>query len=303
MIKKTIVMTTINPPTKAFGKFIQKPGWDVIVVGDKKTPHEAYAKLPEHVIYMHPDQQDALYPELSAVLGWNTIERRNIGFIEAWKRGADVMATVDDDNVPYDHVWGSNLLVGKEVEVNCYEPENEVFDPFSATNYKRLWHRGYPAELVPTKNRIKYLGKIKRRVLVQADFWDGDPDIDAAARIYFRPQVAFSSAAFPFCSNKTSPFDSQNTFVHRDVIPHYMMFTNVGRMDDIWSSYLIQEVFPNSVIYSRSSVFQERNAQSLMKNLHDEMIGIEHTLDFIRGKYELPQSTKNAYECYKRCFA
>ena len=76
-----------------------------------------------------------------------TNQRRNIGFIEAYNLGADVIATVDDDNIPYEN-WGQNLYVGLETECDHYEAENGVFDPLSVTNSNFLWHRGYPVELI-----------------------------------------------------------------------------------------------------------------------------------------------------------
>ena len=47
---------------------------------------------------------------------------------------ADVVAVVDDDNIPMP-CWGENLLVGTEVEVNYYETDLPAFDPVGATNY------------------------------------------------------------------------------------------------------------------------------------------------------------------------
>ena len=40
MSKKLIVTTTINKPTVAVKKFAKLEGWDLVVVGDTKTPHE-----------------------------------------------------------------------------------------------------------------------------------------------------------------------------------------------------------------------------------------------------------------------
>ena len=45
---------------------------------------------------------------------------------------ADVVAVVDDDNIPLPG-WGQDLLVGREVEVNFYETELPAFDPVGAT--------------------------------------------------------------------------------------------------------------------------------------------------------------------------
>lgn len=106
-MKKYIVTTTINPPTEATLKFLSKKDWTLIVVGDLKTPHNLYKKL--NCIYLHPDEQEKKYRKLSDIIGWKTIQRRNIGFVEAFRLGADVIATVDDDNIPYEN-WGAKSI-------------------------------------------------------------------------------------------------------------------------------------------------------------------------------------------------
>ena len=77
------------------------------------------------------------------------------------------MATVDDDNFTYED-WGKNLLVGKEIICDLYEPILDVFDPLSITKSNHLWHRGFPIEYVPKRLDVNYLGKTTRKVLVQA---------------------------------------------------------------------------------------------------------------------------------------
>lgn len=297
-MKKIIVTTTIQPPTKASILFSQKEGWDLIVVGDSKTPHEEYKKL--NCIYLHPDYQQDTYKEISDLLGWKTIQRRNIGFIEAYRRGADIIATVDDDNIPYDS-WGKDLLLGREVEVDLYEPELDYFDPLSVTNTKDLWHRGYPIEDLTNKNNVQYKGKIKKKFLVQADLWDGDPDIDAICRLSKTPCVKYENIS-PYTSNKLSPFNSQNTFLDKEAFPHYMVLPFTGRMDDIWGGYLLQQKFGNCVVYNKSSVYQERNTQDLVRNLENEIIGYRNTKAFLETKYKLEQNVLNAYESYKQYF-
>ena len=303
MSKKIIVTTTINPPTEATLKFCQKPGWEFIIVGDKKTPHAAYEALQKqypHVLYMSPEMQEKNYKELSDIIGWNSIQRRSVGLIEAYKRGVEILATVDDDNIPYAD-WGENVTVGKEIDVDCYTAENGFFDPLSITNVSHLWHRGYPVDHVSTKNRVTYLGKIKRKVLVQADLWDGDPDIDAMARITYRPIVKFTVKDM-YCSRDVSPFNSQNTFIDRSVIPHYMVLPHTDRMDDIWASYMIQKKFPHSVVYAPASVYQARNVHNLITDLKNEIIGYTNTLNFIGGTYQLPEMAQKAYDVYCRYF-
>tara|TARA_B100001093_G_scaffold503874_1_gene558871 strand:- start:1333 stop:2253 length:921 start_codon:yes stop_codon:yes gene_type:complete len=304
----TIVITTINKPTEALKKFVDSPWADsVLIVGDLKTPHETYVEFAnknKKVTYLDPDFQNNNYKDISDAIGWNSISRRSIGFIHAYKEGKGIIATVDDDNIPYSN-WGENCSVGKEVNVKTYTSDDKVFDPLSVTNYNYLWHRGFPLELVKNKNNVKEIGYKKKKVLIQADLWNGDPDIDAIQRITLRPECKFNISEL-FCSNKISPFDSQNTFVHREIIPFYMMIPHVGRMDDIWGSYIAQKHFPNSLVYGPASVYQERNPQNLIKNLKDEIIGYEFNmsiLDDVDKIFDfLPKKSYEAYKIYQDYF-
>jgi len=304
----TIVLTTINHPTEATLKFCQiaqDKDFNLIIVGDTKTPHEEYHNLSrrfDRVHYLDPKLQDDLYPELSNIIGWKTIQRRNIGFVHAYRLGSDIIATVDDDNIPYDN-WGDNILIGKTISADFYKTNLDFFDPLSVTNHNDLWHRGYPIELVPNKNNIEYGGKQTITPLVQADLWDGDPDIDAICRLSKKPIVKFDTQA-PYFSNKLSPFNSQNTFIHRSIMKYYCVFPFVGRMDDIWPSYIIQYYFPNSVIYNKASVYQDRNIQDLITNLEKEVIGYRFTLKMLNDmdnyiKY-LPEDTQKFYSIYQQ---
>lgn len=302
-MNKYIVTTTINPPTLATIKYSRKEDWTLIVVGDTKTPHYEYENL--NCIYLSPEYQEKTYPELSETIGWKSIQRRNIGFVEAYNRGADIVATVDDDNIPYDD-WGTNVVVGETVEIDFYNTDLGVFDPLSVTEHNQVWHRGFPIDLVPYRSRVSYGGKLKRRVLVQADLWDGDPDIDAMARLSIRPIVKFDKIQGPYGSLSISPFNSQNTFLAREVIPYYSVFPHVGRMDDIWGGYVLQHYYPKSVVYNKASVYQDRNVQDLVTNLEKEIIGYRHTTDLIRGLSEwqeiVPKETLAYWNAYRRCF-
>lgn len=310
-MKKIIVTTTINSPTEATKKFAeisQRDGWVFIIVGDTKTPHNEYFELEKkysNLKYLSPEEQEKNYKEISDVIGWKTIQRRNVGFIAAYKMGADIIATVDDDNIPYEN-WGQNLYVGKTIDVDLYDPELEVFDPLSITKDNHIWHRGYPIEYLQKRHRVEYKGKIKRKVLVQADLWDGDPDIDAMARLTYKPIVKYSDITEPYCSNKIAPFNSQNTFLSREVIPFYSVLPFTGRMDDIWGSYILQHYFPNSVIYNKASVYQDRNVQDLITNLEKEIIGYRDTLRLITNlsHFEeiIPKTANDFYKIYKKQF-
>jgi hypothetical protein len=307
-MKKFIVTTTINEPTEATKKFCEKKDWTLIIVGDTKTPHESYRKLEEeysNVIYLDPETQEKKYKELSDAIGWKSIQRRNIGFVEAYNMGADIVATVDDDNIPYD-TWGENVYINQEVEIDLYTPTVEVFDPLSVTKDNYVWHRGYPIQLLKERFLVEKTGTTKRKVLVQSDLWDGDPDIDAIARLTFRPMVKYDDIKQPYGSNTISPFNSQNTFLAREVIPYYSVIPHIGRMDDIWGGYILQHYFPNSVIYNNASVFQDRNVQDLITNLEKEIIGYRNTKNLINdlSNFEsfLPAEALAFWKIYRSYF-
>ena len=310
-MKKYIITTTINSPTEAAIKFCEiadKKDFTFVVIGDTKTPHDEYRKLEigyKNVTYLSPEQQTELYPELSEIIEWKTIQRRNIGFVYAYEKGADVVATVDDDNIPYD-TWGDNIMVGQEVIVDLYENIScPYFDAISTTEHNDLWHRGFPIEYLQVKNNIEYKGQTTITPLVQAEFWDGDPDIDAICRLSKKPIVKFNKFK-PFGSTQISPFNSQNTFLHRSVLKNYSVFPFTGRMDDIWGAYVMQHYHPNSVIFTQASVYQARNPQDLVKNLENEVIGYRNTLKLLEDlpnyKNILPEQSLVYFEIYQKYF-
>jgi len=283
-MKKFIVTTTINPPTEAMRRFDAMSDWTLVVIGDKKTPSDW--SLPR-AIYVGPEEQETYDRALSDAIGWNCIQRRNFGLLWAHDMGADVVAVVDDDNIPQPG-WGENLMVGREVEVNFYETDLPAFDPVGATNCKHIWHRGFPLQLLPKRD---YSRKSRRKVVpdVQADFWDGDPDIDSICRMEHRPECKFDPACFPMAANKMGPFNSQNTFITKKWLKDYFLFPHAGRMDDIWASYYLQALGAK-VVWAKASVYQDRNIHNPVRDMRAEYLGYENNLELVQNIAKDPES-------------
>ena len=303
-MKKVIVTTTINPPTEAIEAFQAMKGWDLVVVGDKKTPKDY--RLSRGV-YVTPDEQDKFDPDLSEAIGWNCIQRRSFGLLWAHRMKADVVAVVDDDNIPLPG-WGQDLLVGREVEVNFYETDLPAFDPVGATNHSQLWHRGFPIQLLPKR---RYDRRSRKRLMpdVQADFWNGDPDIDAICRMEHAPECDFQAEGFPIASNRMAPFNSQNTFLRGALLKDYVLFPHVGRMDDIWAAYYLQAK-GFRVVYGRPSVYQRRNVHDLVRDMRQEYLGYENNLQLVADLAKdpeallayLPGRSAWAFQLYRKHF-
>lgn len=304
-MKKVIVTTTINPPTEAIRRFDAMEDWSLVVIGDLKTPADYKLKRG---VYVTPKMQEEYDRELSDAIGWRCIQRRNLGLLWAHDMGADIVAVIDDDNIPYEG-WGQNLMIGREVEANHYETELPAFDPVGATNERHIWHRGYPLQLVPKRD---YTKRSTRRIRpeAQADFWNGDPDIDAVCRMIFRPECKFDPAAFPITSNRLSPFNSQNTFISGMWLKDYFLFPHVGRMDDIWASYYV-EAKGLKVVYGAPTVFQDRNEHDLVKDMRAEYCGYENNLKLVSDLVQdpesirtyLPEQSIKAFDLYRRHFS
>lgn len=81
------------------------------------------------------------------------------------KNGAQIIASVDDDNIPLDD-WGKNIMIGKPTNVYYYESDEIAFDPIGVTNYPNLWHRGFPIQNLHNRS-TKY--KITRKTITRRD--------------------------------------------------------------------------------------------------------------------------------------
>lgn len=305
MLSKVIVTTTINPPTIALKKFAVIEGWHLVVVGDLKTPAPYHL---EGATYLAPTDQEEIAPKLSQLLGWNCMQRRNIGFVWAARQGASMIATVDDDNVPYDG-WGSTPLVDTVIEVDEYATKVPAFDPVGATELKHLWHRGYPLQWLKDRDYSQKLRKTLK-VDVEAGFWDGDPDIDAVCRMEHHPQVRFGHEAFPLTGSAIAPFNSQNTILSARAFPDYFLFPRIGRMDDIWGAFWLQAKGYN-VVFNKSSVFQARNEHDLTRDFEAELLGYTKSYRMLEMLKEngpeaiwgfLPEGSRATYEAYREQF-
>ena len=287
-MRKIIVTTTISPVLEASKKYADMDGWEFIVVGDLKTPAEDYKKID--CIYLTPEYQEEKWKRLSDLIGWNCAERKTLGVLEAYEMGADLIAIVDDDNVPLEN-WGKNILIGKEVEVDYYKTDDLCFDPLYHTNYPQLWHRGFPLQLLDKRQEFT---KTKKIIIpdVQSGLWDNEPDIDSVCRMEHMHNIEyceFSKEGFPMATNTFSPFNSQNTILSRDAAREYFMMVRTGRMTDIWAAYYNQACGFQSV-YTEMDVRHDRHVHNQTKDFKDEILGNIHTLNLLKDLKENPMN-------------
>lgn len=169
-----------------------------------------------------------------------------------------------------------------------YRGKAAAFDPVGASNYPHLWHRGFPLQLVAARDHSDHVDTVET-VRIQADFWDGDPDIDAVCRMIHRPACSFDPAGFPFTSRAFAPFNSQNTFMESGLLPDYFMVPGIGRMDDIWGAYYLQAQTGVRPVFCPASVEQRRNEHDITRDFSLEVIGTERTLALLGSLADDPR--------------
>lgn len=276
-MKIALCTTTIHVPHAL--KLLRKCSANVkfFVAADLKTPEFAVCGDEETYVFHHSNQGKW---KCSEAIGWNTIARRNIAFLEALKRGADVIYSWDDDNIPtqlghFDAMRFTFDQCFSGIQVGGYH----WFDPGSLL-IPHTRHRGFPHDM---PHRSKAESATDARIGVAAGLVIGDPDIDATTRMEQQPYVSqvhlLGQTGVVVDLNTWTVFNSQNTAVIRELVPAWFMMPGVGRHDDIYASLIVQRVARERnlhVHFGPPFTYQQRNAHNLIADLRAEIDGMEN---------------------------
>lgn len=308
-MKTALVTTTINVPKvlelyRAFSKDVA-----MFVIGDYKTPHDDVAFLCKNIDaeYYSPSRQISLGYACSDLIGWNRIQRKNIGYLEALKASADIIYTCDDDNLGMESSFFGDLLC------DFYDPGFRGIEVSSPTGWfdsgqfltPTVRHRGLPIDLA---NSIPALNPVTNvKVGVVAGLWVGDADVDATHRIAIPPQVhsatELAQAGVVVHPGTTTVFNAQNVAFRRELTPAMFLAPGLGRSDDIFASLIAQRVMREHGMQVRigkpfTACWQDRSPQSLLDDLRDEHFGmsnVEHFADVLE-KIELAKNFSTVLE-------
>jgi Reversibly glycosylated polypeptide len=317
-----IVTTTINIPVllRAYAEnacYYGHSDVDFIVIGDRKSPPETadfcqtIPHYPCHYLDI-PAQKDYLgrFPDLWTHLRFDSIQRRNIGILLAYQRGAEVVITIDDDNfVMQQDFVGIHGAVGSVREMNSLGSTSGWFDVcsfFDVDDGVRFYHRGYPWKMRWTEqSHFVASSRLTRRIAVNAGLWLDNPDIDALTRMDRQPVVRGlhlpNGENFALHRGTWSPFNSQNTALLREAIPAYFLSPYIGRYDDIWASYIISRIadhMNDAIVFGSPVVRQDRNPHNLWKDLDVERNGMIMTDDFCAALRSIPLTGKTYHDCF-----
>ena len=298
------VMTTIFKPSETLRRWVRVEGWCLVIVGDRKTPQKyktgwTHGEGNDAVIYLSPEDQEALNLKFVDALPWNNFGRKNVGYLYAIMHGASVIWDFDDDNmlkywIPGAAPKGAPSLyapiVGEGVNtIQALELRNHSFptyNPYPTLGAPTLlpsWPRGLPLSHIkfpechstPTVPRdINH-----QSIAVLQSLADHQPDVDAIYRITMPIPFSFrrSSNTRPLLVPRgvLTPYNAQAT-LHFQVGFWALLLpiTVHGRVSDIWRSYFAQRLFWDvglqAGFFARPLVVQKRNPHSNLGDLDAE---------------------------------
>lgn len=267
MNKKSIIITTINPKNAVLDKFSKLKNYNLIIVGDKKSP-SSYNLNAE---YLDINKQLKLFPEMAKNIPYNHYSRKNIGYLYAIMSGSDTIAESDDDNMPKKN-WGIVSDLNKLKTIVSPKFPN-VYKEFTD---EHVWPRGFPLDLISynKNNKFKYLDS---NILIWQGMADGNPDVDAIYRITMNKNIdiKFSdSQSIALAKGVLSPFNSQNTIWLREAFCYmYLPHTVTFRYTDILRSFVAQYgvwAKKGQLAFTAATVLQKRNKHDLLKDFIDE---------------------------------
>lgn len=319
-MKISLVTTTINIPVLleeyAFDLIKSPHEIDIIIAGDKKTPSivatfckDLEKKSRVKVHYMDINFQNKFmqnFPELNKFLPWDCIQRRNLAIMLAYLNGSEIIITIDDDNyITHNNYLRGHDQIGIESSFTSIKSPTgwlNICDFLHDQNEREFYARGHP--WLERINKVQGITQSikKGRIVVNAGFWLGEPDVDAVTRLANPIKVIGYKLDknFTLDVDTWAPFNSQNTALHRDVIPAYFLAPNIGRFDDIWASYIVKKIsdhLGDYISFGFPIVKQVRNNHDLWIDADLERVGIQLSDNFCKWLKEIKLTGKDYFNC------
>jgi hypothetical protein len=282
-----IVTTTIRVPVVLELYHKHAPNTVAYVALDQKLP----GSLPawNNVRWIPPHEQARW--RCSELIGWNCIQRRNIATLEALQAGASTIITIDDDNIPMGRgtpinscVWSFDQLLTYPWSGLHATSLEQWFDP-GQLMVPPVRQRGFPWSVKSWDWFVDHAVDVN--IGVAQGLILGNADVDAASRLA-NPQNSMVVSEIGRDGVVVRPqiytiFNSQFTAFRRELAPAMFMVPHVGRYDDIYASLITQRIMRVLDLWThfgKPFAYQQRNEHNLLRDLREEMHGMERVANF-----------------------
>lgn len=302
-----LIITSIaeqdHPVLKKFAVESSVHNVPFILIGDTKSPDEFNL---DGCDFYSIERQQALDFELSKILPLKHYARKNLGYLVAMSKGAEIIIETDDDNIPLPKFW-----IKRTKHVNAHLLSNKGWvNVYKFFTKAHIWPRGFALENI--QDHLPVLeNQLSVECPIQQGLADENPDVDAIYRLILPLPVTFNKAENIALGNGSfCPFNSQNTTWFKEAfpllyLPSYCSF----RMTDIWRSFVAQRIawtcgWP--ILFHNSTLCQQRNDHNLMNDFHDEIPGytnnakIYSSLKALKLKDGIDNIPENMLVCYDK---
>jgi hypothetical protein len=204
---------------------------------------------------------------------------RNLGFAKAYKDGAEIIISLDDDVLPEGDTIQDHLDI-----LNTKQPLSYI------NSVDDIYMRGFP-----------YWAREEAEVVFSHGLWRGVYDFDASTQLVLgTPQP--NHRKMPIPKGVLMPVCVMNVAIKRKVLPYYYqapMYGDINRFADIWSGWGVKKAIDNnnwSMVNGYAKVNHNR-ASNPFVNLVKEAKGVGINEDFENSEYyKLYQEKLNRWQ-------
>ena len=330
-----IVFTTIHLPLvlesyeRNLDQYGNKGDVQFVIVGDRKTPQDVpgycdqYVKRGMRILYLGPETQCDLthndtFRDVVAMLPWDSDVRRNIGYLYAAYLGADIIISIDDDNLAIDNepFIKGHSIVGTKPGGETARSLNGWFNVCQLLDMNRrgpIYPRGFPVSKM-RGDSWNWDAENDRTVVANSGLWTHAPDVDAMTNLVLQPTSKSRNLFIPnvvLAPGMRCPFNSQNSSIARRALPALFFWPQgftyngmrVDRYGDIWMGFVLHRAalaMNEAVSYGTPMVAHVRNSHDYLRDLQCEVGGMalnEHIAQWIDGADIPDECTSYAEAC------
>lgn len=317
--KAALVLTTINDPglladyLANFEAHGHLEHVKIIVIPDKKTPDVAYKRCASlqkrgvNIVCPSLDEQEKYMKRIGLPRGfipYNSDNRRNIGYLMALEAGVDFLISIDDDNyceAREDFFQAHSTVCGSPVEVDAVESSSGWFnfcDLMTLEPPGPVYPRGFPYFARHKTSQVQER-KVRAAIRMNAGLWLQEPDLDGITWLVAPVRAKrFSGRSYALGKGTWSPINTQNTALHRDVIPSYYFIRmgyplaglSIDRYGDIFSGYFSQACLRHlghAIRVGTPVAEHRRNSHNYVKDALNEFACIVVLEDLLPWLHEL----------------
>lgn len=259
---------------------------DYIIIIIEDNPQKTFNINKSNVLHFSWEDIDNELKEKSWIIPRRTDCIRSYGYYKAYKLGADIIITLDDDCFPLDEYFVdkhiASLTKGNE---NAWESSLENLKP-----------RGVPYFNLNRNNEC----------LLNHGMWEGIPDYDAVTQLnLIRLNLKTEWVDKTISKGKYFPMCGMNLAWKRELTPA-MYFLLMGknyeydRFGDIWSGIIIKKILDhlNYAVNSGSPAILHKRASNVWKNLQKELPGLPINEEFWQRIDNIKLTALNIKDCY-----